>query len=221
MAMSPIAIRTARDGTSSGGCGSRKITNWFKAAPSVMWLIERAPTEGFMMEILHQAHELASTGKASDKTARKWAQAAEARIRWLKIHPPTFEKIGVEEFVKGSEVEVSTYDGEGFAAQRAGKTMEDCPYVWENADADFCKKAQPEDYEAMQDKETEWRAGFLRAQDTPAEVVDDRPKVKVGEFVVDAVNAEREWFCATNGIFTFEGPNGKPISSNEYFLTKF
>lgn len=214
--MSPIAIRTARDGTGGGGSGSRKITNWFKAAPSVMWLIERAPTEGFMMEILHQAHELAKTGQASEKTARKWAKAAEARIRWLKIHPPTFEKIGVEEFVKGPEVEVSSYDAEGFAAQRAGKTMEDCPYDAEShIGGIFAKEA-----EDLLNKETEWRAGFLRAQETPPIVVDDRPKVKIDEHVVDAVNAHREWFCATNGIFTFEGPDGKPISINEYFLTR-
>lgn len=77
---------------------SRVLTNWAlmaeKRRPSLLWLIEHAPTLGMLEEFLAMAVQAKD---ANPDTRRRWAEAAERQAFILERMPPTFEKVGVEE----------------------------------------------------------------------------------------------------------------------------
>lgn len=76
---------------------SRSLSNWAyicQKAPSILWLIERAPTLDMLVDIMKHA---AGSKAASAKTKRKWADACDRRQFILERRPPTFEKVGVAE----------------------------------------------------------------------------------------------------------------------------
>lgn len=56
----------------------------------------------------------------------------------------------------------------------------------------------------------------LSPSDVFPEVQDDRPAMSHDE-VACAVNGNREWFCAENGIFTFDLPDGRRVGIHDYF----
>jgi len=171
---------------------------------SVRWLIENAPTEEILTGLLEEAVKI----PANSKTRRRWADAAQVRFEWLKAHPPTFEKVSVAEFVAEPVLVGEPVEAEGFEAQRKGIPFDQCPYDDAVGDTDDV------------DAPAAWRRGWLRADQTVMPVTDDRPKVAdVQSFVIDEINAQRQWYCAQNGIFTFEGQDGKPVSIHEYFQT--
>lgn len=168
------------------------------------WLIENAPTEEILTGLLEEAVKI----PANSKTRRRWADAAQVRFEWLKAHPPTFEKVSVAEFVAEPVLVGEPVEAEGFEAQRKGIPFDQCPYDDAVGDTDDV------------DAPAAWRRGWLRADQTVMPVTDDRPKVAdVQSFVIDEINAQRQWYCAQNGIFTFEGQDGKPVSIHEYFQT--
>jgi flavodoxin len=183
-----------------------KYTNWYKANPSILWLIERAPTEEILVELMEHAVKL----QGSNKTRRRWADACEVRFNWLKANPPTFEPVSVAEML-ASSIKESPFEIEGFEAQRAGKTMEDCPY-------DIVKFEGEPEIEEEAEKESQWRNGFIRALDTPPALTDYTPKpYSSTEEAVKDVNQSREWFCAENGLFSFEGEGKRQVTIHEYF----
>jgi hypothetical protein len=152
---------------------------------------------------------------ANQKTRRRWADATQVRFEWLEAHPPTFEKVSVAEFEAVPTLVNDKHESLGFEAQRKGVAFDQCPFEL-NDDAKKFADEERED-EAMSAADA-WRRGWLLADQTLLPVTDDRPKVAdVQQFVIDEVNAHRQWFCANNGIFTFEGPGGKIIPIHEYF----
>lgn len=75
----------------------KTLSNWaqhLEKRPSLLWLIERAPTLEMLEDLLMQAVKLKD---ASKETRHRWAKAAEYREFYLKRCPPSFEKVGIAE----------------------------------------------------------------------------------------------------------------------------
>lgn len=76
--------------------GYHKIYN-----PSMLWLIERAPTLQLLEDLMRKAVQLKG---ASMQTRKQWADACERRQFILERNPPTFEKIGIGEVFTAEEL---------------------------------------------------------------------------------------------------------------------
>jgi len=70
---------------------SRKLTTYHR--PPILWLIERAPSEEILIDLV--AH--ATRTPASLRTRKRWADAAQERFAWLQAHPAIYEKVSVQE----------------------------------------------------------------------------------------------------------------------------
>lgn len=80
-----------------------RFSNWAKrlqGQPSLLWLIERAPTIGMLEEFVATAVQCKDAGA---DTRHHWIEAAELRAFYLQRYPPKFEKVGVSEAL-GEEV---------------------------------------------------------------------------------------------------------------------